>query len=264
MLEIDKKIKKILLLACKTAGKTLLKSYNSKKVVKSKGNNDWVTEYDIKIEKSIINILKKNFPDSEFIGEETGSSSIKKEMTWIIDPIDGTNNFIHNYPFFCTSIGLMIKGKISYGAIYDPLRDEFFYAQKNKGAFLNGKRIRVSKVRKVSDTLLCTGFISSKKNYGKKNIDNFKRLVFKCRSIRRDGSAALDLAYVACGRLDGFWELGLNSWDTSAGVLLVREAGGRVISADGKNYNILKSKSLLASNKVILKDILSQIKVEDF
>ena len=264
MAVIERKIKKVLTLACKEAGKILLKGYQKKKSVKSKGKNDWVTSEDIKIEKLIIKLIRKDFPNSNFIGEETGRTRNIENITWIIDPIDGTNNFIHNYPFFCTSIGVMFNGKITFGAIYDPLRDEFFYAQKGLGAFLNGKRIEVSKVKNLSDSLLCTGFITSKKIYAQKNIDNFKRLVFKTRSLRRDGSAALDLAYVACGRFDGFWELGLNSWDTSAGVLIVREAGGRVIAANGKSFDILKNKSLISGNKIIVKEILKNIKVKEF
>ena len=250
---MNNKIKKVLKLACLEAGKVILKNYGTIKSVKSKGRNDWVTKQDILIERRVIKIIKRDFPDSAFIGEETGVSSKKMDMTWIIDPIDGTNNYIHDYPFFCTSIGVMIKGEMTHGAVYDPLREEFFYAQKDHGAFMNEKRIKVSEIRKLSDSLLCTGFITSKVSYAKKNISNFTRLVFKARSIRRDGSAALDLAYVACGRLDGFWELGLNSWDTSAGVLLVEEAGGKVINSKGKKFNILENKSLISANKYLVK-----------
>ncbi|MBT3476197.1 inositol monophosphatase [bacterium] len=257
---MNNKIKKVLKLACLEAGKVILKNYGTIKSVKSKGRNDWVTKQDILIERRVIKIIKRDFPDSAFIGEETGVSSKKMDMTWIIDPIDGTNNYIHDYPFFCTSIGVMIKGEMTHGAVYDPLREEFFYAQKDHGAFMNEKRIKVSEIRKLSDSLLCTGFITSKVSYAKKNISNFTRLVFKARSIRRDGSAALDLAYVACGRLDGFWELGLNSWDTSAGVLLVEEAGGKVINSKGKKFNILENKSLISANKYLVKKLLVEIK----
>ena len=127
---------------------------------------------------------------------------------------------------------------------------------------MNGKKIGVSNTRNLSDSLLCTGFITSNKSYAKKNIANFKRLVFKARSIRRDGSAALDLAYVACGRLDGFWELGLNSWDTSAGVLLVEEAGGKVVNSLGRKFDILKNKSLISGNKIIVKKLLTEIQAD--
>ena len=257
---MNNKIKKVLKLACLEAGKVILKNYGTIKSVKSKGRNDWVTKQDILIERRVIKIIKRDFPDSAFIGEETGVSSKKMDMTWIIDPIDGTNNYNHDYPFFCTSIGVMIKGEMTHGAVYDPLREEFFYAQKDHGAFMNEKRIKVSEIRKLSDSLLCTGFITSKVSYAKKNISNFTRLVFKARSIRRDGSAALDLAYVACGRLDGFWELGLNSWDTSAGVLLVEEAGGKVINSKGKKFNILENKSLISANKYLVKKLLVEIK----
>ena len=257
---MNNKIKKVLKLACLEAGKVILKNYGTIKSVKSKGRNDWVKKQDILIERRVIKIIKRDFPVAAFIGEETGVSSKKMDMTWIIDPIDGTNNYIHDYPFFCTSIGVMIKGEMTHGAVYDPLREEFFYAQKDHGAFMNEKRIKVSEIRKLSDSLLCTGFITSKVSYAKKNISNFTRLVFKARSIRRDGSAALDLAYVACGRLDGFWELGLNSWDTSAGVLLVEEAGGKVINSKGKKFNILENKSLISANKYLVKKLLVEIK----
>ncbi len=263
MSNMNNKVKKVLKLACLEAGKIILKNYGKKKNVKSKGNNDWVTNQDIIIEKKIIQIIKKTFPDSSFIGEETGFSNARSNITWVIDPIDGTNNYIHDYPFFCTSIGVLINNKIQYGAIYDSLRDEFFYASKKRGSYLNGKRIYVSNIKNLSDSLLCTGFITSKKSYAKNNISNFRKLVFKARSIRRDGSAALDLAYVACGRFDGFWELGLNSWDTSAGVLLVEEAGGRVINSIGRRFDILNNKSLISGNKHIVKKLLSEIKADE-
>jgi myo-inositol-1(or 4)-monophosphatase len=262
MADINYKIKKVLRAACLEAGGILLQNYGVKKRVKSKGHNDWVTSQDIVIEQAIIKIIKKTFPYASFIGEETGESSINSDMLWIIDPIDGTNNYIHDYPFFCTSIGVMIKNRLEHGAIYDCLRDEFFYAGRKNGSYLNGKKIGVSNTRNLSDSLLCTGFITSNKSYAKKNIANFKRLVFKARSIRRDGSAALDLAYVACGRLDGFWELGLNSWDTSAGVLLVEEAGGKVVNSLGRKFDILKNKSLISGNKIIVKKLITEIQAD--
>jgi len=263
MSNIHNKVRKVLKAACLEAGKIISANYGKVKNVRSKGANDWVTTQDIKVEKVIINIVKKVFPNSNFIGEETGASGNNQAMTWVIDPIDGTNNYIHDYPFFCTSIGVMIKGKITYGAIFDSNRNEFFYAQKDAGAFLNGKKINVSRIKNLSDSLLCTGFITSKKSFARKNLANFRRLIFKARSIRRDGSAALDLAYVACGRLDGFWELGLNSWDTSAGVLLVREAGGRVVNSSGKNFNILKNKSIISANKGLLKKLIAEISSDE-
>ena len=252
-------IKKVLKLACNEAGEIIKKSFGSVKKISSKGKNDWVTTQDKKVEKHIIDTIKKYYPDSSFIAEESGASPKSSRIQWIIDPIDGTNNFIHDYPFFCTSIGVQVDGELNYGAIYDPLRKEFFYAEKGLGAFLNNKRIKTSQVDNLEEALLCTGFITSKKHYAKKNIDNFQKLLFKCRSIRRDGSAALDLAYVACGRLDGFWELGLNSWDTAAGVLLVKEAGGVIGNSQGKTFDILKNKSLIASNKYIFNDLMSNV-----
>ncbi len=242
--------------SCYSAGEIMMESFEQNKEIKSKGENNWVTEIDIKIENTIVNLIKRDYPDSSFLAEELNSNNNKKSsLHWIIDPIDGTNNYIHDYPFFCISIGLMIEGIISHAAILDPVRNEFFYSEKGSGSYLNDKKIFVSNNNKLNQALLCTGFITSNKEYGEANVENFKNLLYKCRSIRRDGSAALDLAYVACGRLDGFWELGLNPWDTAAGILLVEEAGGMITKINGEEYEI-HQKDIVASNSLIHKDLL--------
>jgi len=260
--ELRDRVHEALQKSCSRAGKIILKSFGENKKIKSKGDNNWVTETDLKAENSIIRCIKEYFPESSFLAEESGKSTGMhkgpSDLLWIIDPIDGTNNYIHDYPFFCVSIALSIDGVLSYAAIFDPLKSEFFFAEKNKGAFLNGKKISVTKLNKLSKSLLCTGFITSNKKHTDINIKNFKNLIHSCRSIRRDGSAALDLAYVACGRLDAFWELGLNAWDTAGGILLVQEAGGTVTQINGEDYSIY-DESLLASNPYIHKDLMKKL-----
>jgi len=245
--------------SCFQAGEVILKNFGKKKKIQSKGINDWVTEIDFKAENVIIKCIKKYFPESSFLAEESGNSERRSELHWIIDPIDGTNNYIHNHPFFSVSIALSIDGVISYSAVFDPLRKEFFFAEKGRGSFLNKKKIVVSNIKKLSESLLCTGFITSNKKYTEMNMRNFKKLIYHCQSIRRDGSAALDLAYVASGRLDAFWVLGLKPWDTAAGILLVKEAGGIVTKANGKNYSIY-DKSLLTSNQFLHKELIRNLK----
>jgi myo-inositol-1(or 4)-monophosphatase len=252
------KFHEVLQKSCFQAGEIILKSFGTNKKIKSKGDNNWVTETDLKAENAIIKCIKKYFPESSFLAEESGRSKNQSDLHWIIDPIDGTNNYIHNYPFFCVSIALSIGGVLSCASIFDPLKKEFFFAEKNKGSFLNERKISVTKLDKLSKSLLCTGFITSNKKHTDINIRNFKNLTHSCRSIRRDGSAALDLAYVACGRLDAFWELGLNAWDTAAGILLVKEAGGTVTQINGKDYSIY-DESLLASNSYIHKDLMKKL-----
>ena len=256
------KFEDIMRQSCNLAGEIMMDNFGLNKEIKSKGPNNWVTEVDIKIEKKIINFIKQHYPTSSFLAEESNENNgVRSDLHWIIDPIDGTNNYIHNYPFFCVSIALMIDGVIAHGSIYDPNRKEFFYSEKGGGCYLNDKPILVSSNHNLSQTLLCTGFITSNKKYAQANVENFKNLLYKCRSIRRDGSAALDLAYVACGRLDGFWELGLNPWDTAAGILLVTEAGCAVTRINGDTYDINK-KDIVASNSLIHGDLVNILKCD--
>jgi len=197
----------------------------------------------------VIRSLRQAFPDHSILSEESPELLTGSPYKWIIDPIDGTTNFAHAFPFFCVSIGLEHHGRIVAGVVYDPMRDELFTAEAGRGARLNGKRIMVSDVTSLSRSFLATGF-----SYGitrkDRNIRHFKKLLLSTMAIRRAGSAALDLCYVACGRFDGFWELNLHPWDSAAGMLIVEEAGGKVTRFDGKPYTPYH-KDILATNKRI-------------
>ena len=192
-----------------------------------------VTEIDKKAERMIIEKIKKRYPLHNFLGEESGSHKAVSDYKWIIDPLDGTTNFTHGLPVFCTSIALEHKGEIVLGAIYDPSADELFTAEKNKGAYLNNRRIRVSQTSKLIESLIVTGFPYDIKDNPYNAVQHFSNVLMEAQAVRRLGSAALDLSYVACGRFDGFWEVALNPWDMAAGVLFVEEAGGRFTNFKG-------------------------------
>ena len=187
-----------------------------------------VSEVDVAAERAIIDTLKDAYPTHGFLGEESGSTSHQSDFIWIIDPLDGTTNFLHGFPQYCVSIALQHKGEITQAVIYEPNRNDLYTATKGRGAFLNDKRIRVSKCDKLQDALIGTGFPFRDFKYLDDYLSMFKSMIQKTTGIRRAGSAALDLAYVANGSLDGFWEIGLSAWDIAAGGLLVREAGGIV------------------------------------
>jgi myo-inositol-1(or 4)-monophosphatase len=225
---------------------------------KSPNQLNLVTEIDRLCEKTVFSILGKQYPQYNLWGEESGLGKTKSEYTWLVDPLDGTTNFTHGYPFFCCSIALLKGSEPIVGVVYDALRDECFTAEKGQGAFLNGKKIHVSKTRKLSDSLLCSGFAYRvlETHY---NFDNFKQFVLKARGVRRDGSAALNLAYLAAGRFDGFWERGVQAWDIAAGVLLIREAGGKVTDISGGPWK-LHGENTLASNGIIHKQIFEILK----
>jgi myo-inositol-1(or 4)-monophosphatase len=236
------------------AGAILLKGLKTKRQVHYKGRVDLVTQIDLKAEKFIVGKIKKTFPGHSILAEEGGGSDNQSDYKWIIDPLDGTTNFAHGYPAFCVSIGLEIEGEMMLGAIYNPVLDELFYASKGKGAFLNRKRIHVSKEGKLSHSLLSTGFPYDIADTFIDNLENFGRMYKASRGIRRAGSAALDLCYLACGRFDGFWELKLHAWDTAAGIVIVSEAGGRVTDLHGGKYSIYDN-SILATNGKIHKQM---------
>jgi len=208
-----------------------------------------VTDVDKRSEAMITRHLRRAFPGHAILAEETGRDKVRSPYVWIIDPLDGTSNFAHAFPFFCVSIGLEHNGRIVLGVVYDPNRNELFTAAAGKGARLNGKRIRVSGVRKLEKSFLATGFSYGKRRKGR-NVRNFEALLTRTMAIRRAGSAALDLSYVACGRFDGFWELDLHPWDSAAGMLLVEEAGGAVSRFDGSTYSP-HDKNILATNGTI-------------
>jgi myo-inositol-1(or 4)-monophosphatase len=203
--------------------------------VTAKGRSDYVTEVDRAAENAIIEVLKTAYPSHAFIAEESGASHPKPaEYTWIIDPLDGTTNFIHGFPQYAVSIGLKHRGQITQAVIYDPTRNELFTASRGRGAFLNDRRIRVSRRTKLAESLIGTGFPFRQLGHLDDYVRMFKRITEETAGLRRPGAAALDLAYVAAGRLDGFWEFGLSAWDMAAGSLLIIEAGGLVSDFDGK------------------------------
>jgi myo-inositol-1(or 4)-monophosphatase len=206
--------------------------------VTSKGRNDYVSEIDRSAEREIIEIIHKHYPEHAILAEESGSSG-DNDTVWIIDPLDGTTNFLHGFPVFAVSIAVQLRGKLEIGVIYDPMRQEVFTAARGEGAHLENHRIRVSKQRGLDGALLATGFpYREDEKYADNYFAMFRMLTTMCSGIRRPGAAALDLAYVACGRVDGFWEMGLKPWDTAAGTLMIREAGGRVGTLGGDEYRL--------------------------
>ncbi len=212
-----------------------------------KGEIDLVTEVDLECEKAIIDIIKQTYPDHGALAEEKGAYSPGHEYKWIIDPIDGTTNYAHGFPVYCSSVALEAKGEVIAGAVYDPTRDEMFCAVKGGGAKLNGRPISVSDVDKLIDSLLATGFPYTIKTEKINNLSQFGNMSMRAQAIRRPGAAALDLCYVACGRLDGFWEYHLKPWDMAGGALIVSEAGGKTTACDGSKLDIY-NQHMLASN----------------
>ena len=246
----------------RAAGELLRGFYEKGVATEYKGDVDLVTEADRASEKLIVERLKVAFPGHGIYGEEGTRSALESEYRWYVDPLDGTTNFAHGFPVFCVVLGLEHRprglaanedGEMIAGVIYDPTRDEMFVTERGKGAWLNGKRIHVSKTRTLQESLTATGF-PSQKRHTSPNIHFYQQITLRSHGVRRAGSAAIDLAYVACGRLDGFWEFHLNPWDTSAGYLLVEEAGGTVTHFDGGKFT-LDSREVLATNGLIKGEI---------
>jgi myo-inositol-1(or 4)-monophosphatase len=201
--------------------------------VTAKRQNDFVTEIDRAAEAAIIEVLKKAYPDHAILAEESGASG-ESDYVWIIDPLDGTTNFIHGFPHYAVSIGLQHRGAITQAVIFDPVRNELFTASKGRGAFLNDRRIRVSRRTRLDGALIGTGFPFRQLEHLPMYLRSFQSITERTAGIRRAGAATLDLAYVAAGRLDGFWEIGLAPWDIAAGALLILEAGGLIADFDGE------------------------------
>ena len=241
--------KKIAVEAALKSGLFIKRSVGKINKVSYKGIDNIVTDVDKKSEDIIIKKILSCFPDHSILSEERSPIYSHSIYKWIIDPIDGTSNFAHSFPFFSVSIALEKEGEVVMGVVYDPMRDELFYAQKGSGAYLNNRKIRVSKIKKLSKGFLATGF-----SYGKKgkvrNLTNFKNFLLQSLAVRRAGSAALDLCYVGCGRFDGFWELDLHPWDSAAGMLIVTESEGRVTKFDGSPFSPYE-KEILATNNLI-------------
>lgn len=253
--EISKSLENI----SQMAGKMLLNFFRENIEVKSKKGSELVTIADIKSEEYIIKELKGKYPHIGIIAEESNSTDVEKNNMFLIDPLDGTHNFAYGIPFFCISIALQLDGEVVIGVVYDPVHEELFSCIKNFGTYLNGKPIKVSERMNLKDSILATGFPYIRKSKYDSNIPEFSEFLMKTRGLRRLGSAALDLAYVACGRLDGFWEKYLNSWDIAAGGLLVLEAGGKVTNFSSINWDVKKD-NIIASNGKIHNEMFMIIK----
>jgi myo-inositol-1(or 4)-monophosphatase len=237
--------------AAKKAGKYLKEALSGERNIEKKGVVDIVTDADKKAETIIHEIISKAYSDDRFLAEEGTNDKGKSELMWVVDPLDGTTNYAHRFPVFCVSIALVKDNIPQIGCIYNPNLDELFTAHKGEGAYLSGKKIKVSSTTKLINSLLATGFPYDIRESDKDNMDNFYAFYKKgAQAVRRAGSAALDLAYTACGRFDGFWEMKLHAWDIAAGILLVEEAGGKITDFGGGPVDLFKGE-VLASNGVI-------------
>jgi myo-inositol-1(or 4)-monophosphatase len=247
--------------AARDAGSLLMQRLGVAKVT-NKGDIDLVTEGDLASEKLIIERIRSYYPQHGILAEESGEAELSggksSEWKWIIDPLDGTTNYAHSYPCFCVSIALEHAGVLEVGVVYDPVRDEMFAAERGNGATLNDRKITVSSVEELKDAMVCTGFpynVRERPDFTR----DFANFTMAAQAVRRDGSAALDLAYVACGRFDGFWEDGLSPWDIAAGKILIEEARGKVSNFDNGQLSIY-TKKVLASNGLVHDAMLRVLK----
>lgn len=232
------------------SGRYIAENYGKKLDIEFKSNfQDLVTNVDKKSQDMIVTFLKGPSSDVGFYGEENLIENVGKKR-WIIDSLDGTTNFVHGIPFFSVSLSLEIEGKLVIGVVYDPLRNELFYAQEGAGAFLNGKRINVSKTLSLRESLLATGFPYDMDTRPDNNLSHFGRFRMITQEVRPLGSAALELVYVACGRLDGYWEIGLSPWDTAGGVVILQEAGGKITGKEGRPFSIDEDFIVTSNGKI--------------
>ena len=244
------------------AGRVLAEKFGRAIQISNKGDIDLVTEADLASERLIVERVRSYHPRHAVLTEESGDvvalGGARSDYKWIVDPLDGTTNYAHGYPVFCVSIALEHEGRVVVGVVYDPVRDELFAAERGEGATLNGRRVRVSETDDLNRALLCTGFPYDVRERGD-FARHFRAFIMRAQSVRRDGAAALDLAYVAAGRFDGFYEEGLRPWDVAAGVLLVEEAGGRVTHYDGSPFRIYHP-PIAASNGLIHEAMLEVLR----
>jgi myo-inositol-1(or 4)-monophosphatase len=244
--------------AARRAGDLIVKSLSRLDSLKvdSKGRNDFVTDIDRKAEADIIATIRRSYPQHAILAEESGRSG-EDEFVWIIDPLDGTTNFLHGFPTFAVSIAVEQKGRLQHAVVYDPMRQEFFTASRGDGAQLEGKKIRVSSQRSLEGALIGTGFPFRAGAHVDEYLAMLKAVMSTAAGVRRPGAASLDLAYVAAGRIDGFWEFGLSPWDTAAGTLLIQEAGGRVGTPSGAEYSL--GANIVAGNPKVYEALLEAI-----
>jgi myo-inositol-1(or 4)-monophosphatase len=246
--------------AARSAGSVIMRSvpHIEHLTIEEKGKNDYVSEVDRLAEQEIINMIKKSYPEHAILAEESGESG-DNDTVWIIDPLDGTANFLHGFPQYAVSIAVQVKGRIEHGVVYDPQRDELYTASRGEGAKLNDHRIRVSNRRHIDGAVMATGFPFRFPAIQADYFKSFHAVFDKVSDIRRPGAAALDLAYVAAGRTDGYWELALSSWDIAAGMLLIEEAGGIVTDCEGGD-DMLKTGNILVGNVHMHKQLLETVK----
>jgi len=256
------RVKEIAFTAARAAGALLKQRLGNIKNIDYKSAFNIVTDVDQASEKEIIAIIRGAFPNDQILGEESGAHVSESKRRWLIDPLDGTTNYTHGYPFFSVSIGVEEDGKRMFAAVFNPITDELFWAQRGKGAYLNEQPIKVSSNKTLSSSLLATGFPADTRGAKISNMAQFSTITDLCHGVRRDGSAALDLSYVACGRLDGFWELKLAQWDLAAGTLLVEEAGGKLSDLTGGPFKIATG-HVVATNALIHDELLAALEFTD-
>lgn len=241
------------------AGQILFDSYEKDHQVDFKGVIDLVTEVDHASEKFLIDEINHQFPGHSFLAEESGASQTQSEHLWIIDPLDGTVNYAHGVPLFCVSIAYSYNGQVLLGAVFDPMRNEMFSAERSKGAWVNGRALKVNSVEELQKSLMVTGFPYDSWHSSPSNFDYFAKLGRMTQGVRRLGSAALDLCYIAAGRLDGFWELSLKAWDIAAAGLIAEQAGALVTNIKGKADYLSPPQSVVAANPVLHAKLLEQL-----
>jgi myo-inositol-1(or 4)-monophosphatase len=247
--------------AAKEAGRILMEGFGRRPRVYYKGRIDLVTDIDRQSEAAIVAFLSRRFPDYAIVAEEGEGQEGKREACWIVDPLDGTTNYTHGFPFFAVTIALQWRGKLRCGLVYDPLREEWFTAAHGDGACLNGEAIHVSDIAELEEALLATGFPYDMRESPENNLNHFRNFSMRAQAVRRPGVASIDLAYVATGRLDGFWEFKLKAWDIAAGALLVAEAGGTVTDFGGGPLDIFQAE-IVASNTHIHRAMLQVLALQ--
>ena len=257
-MKMDDRYLRLAVAAAREAGRIQTLHFDHSHPVEYKGEFNPVTEVDRLCERAIVKMVSDVFPEHDVLTEESPFEGKGSPWKWIIDPIDGTTNYLHGFPCFCVSIGLEVEGEVRIGVVYVPALDELFHAEKGKGAFLNGKRIVVSRVERLNRSLVCTGFPYDVHEHADFYLRYFRQFLTKSFAIRRPGSAAIDLSYLAAGRFDGFWEFKLHPWDVAAATLMITEAGGKVTDLAGRSYNIY-SGEILASNGSIHQQMLEVI-----